>query len=617
VRIFRLLIVSCILICALHAAAQSTQVFVTQTEGWRAHSGDDPAWASPEFDDSSWTTISLDRAAFPREFIAGHSRWFRKRIHLPAQPGPMQLVVSALDGSYEVYVDGRRVSPPVQSSFRWQADVTRIFALSAAAGSGQDVQVAIRSHLYDQPFWDSWPPVVAVASPAAAKGWKSARDGARLGSGIFFLGVNLLTTLASLIVLTLYFQQRGHREYLWLGLCMLSLGLTNLLISTQYYLPISLNGFLGDPCEYWFIAAQIQLVYAFVSRKPPRAVRLYQWAMIALPFVLNPIAWSGGANVVFYSWLENGLVLPGMIVSIGVLIAWAVRGNREAAMLLAPMFLANVGALFIDIDSAAVYLNSSWKGMPTLRLGMVVFSFQAVAEALFLLAIGLVIFLRFVRISREQVRTQAEIEAARAVQQVLIPDTLPSVPGFHVDSVYRPAQQVGGDFFQIIPLPDGGVLTVVGDVSGKGMPAALTVALVVGTLRTLVETTSSPAEILAGLNRRLDGRSTGFTTCVAVRILPNGEATLASAGHLNPYISSQDAAPREIHVAAGLPLGLAADSAYADAPLALAPGETITFLSDGVVEARNQRGELFGFERTCAVAARPADQIARTAEDFG
>jgi serine phosphatase RsbU (regulator of sigma subunit) len=143
------------------------------------------------------------------------------------------------------------------------------------------------------------------------------------------------------------------------------------------------------------------------------------------------------------------------------------------------------------------------------------------------------------------------------------------------------------------------------------------VALIVGTLRTLAETTSSPAQILAGLNRRLVGRSAGFTTCLAVRVLPGGQATMASAGHLNPYISSADTSPREIAQAVALPLGLSADAEYSDVPLTLEPGETLTFLSDGVVEARNAHGELFGFERARVVSARPADEIARTAESFG
>lgn len=618
-RICRFFVLCSILLCALAAHAQSApQILVPQMDGWHVHLGDDPAWARPALDDSAWATISLDGTSFPREFLAGHSRWFRKRIRLPDQPGPMQLVIQSYDDSYEVYLDGRRVSPPIRSSLVWHSG-TQIFPLRDAADPHlREVEVAIRSHFYSQPFWVLNPfASISVASPQAAANFKTAADGQMLGANIALIAIDCVMFAAGLLVFTLFLQQRGRREYLWLGFFLICMAQTGGLFALQAFIPVAWNGFLGDPCEYWAFAAGFEFVYAFIGRKPHRAARMYVWALVAAPFLINPWSWSGKIQPVAYSWLENGIVFPALVVPIVLLIVWARRGNREAALLLGPMFLANFGSFLVDIEVAGEYIHPSWHGFPSLHLGLVRIDYQALTQAVFLLAVGLVIFLRFLRVSREQVTMQSELAAARAVQQVLIPDALPSVPGFRINSVYHPAQQVGGDFFQIIPLSGGGVLAVVGDVSGKGMPAALTVALIVGTLRTLVEVTSSPAEILAGLNRRLEGRSTGFTTCVVVRIMPDGIATLASAGHLNPYISSPSAAPREITAPASLPLGLAANAEYADVPLVLAPGETITFLSDGVVEARNAHGELFGFDRACALAAHSAGQIAQTAEDFG
>ncbi len=108
-----------------------------------------------------------------------------------------------------------------------------------------------------------------------------------------------------------------------------------------------------------------------------------------------------------------------------------------------------------------------------------------------------------------------------------------TVPGFAIDSVYKPAAELGGDFFQVIALPDTSTLIVIGDVSGKGLKAAMTVSLIVGTLRTLADYTQQPAEILHGLNRRLFGRvQDGFATCVVLRFEANGNATMANAGHL-------------------------------------------------------------------------------------
>jgi len=617
-RIGRLLVAGTLLLCAVCAAAQAgTEIFVPQVDGWRVHLGDDAAWAAPDFNDSSWPTASLDPATFPRELMSGRWRWYRKRIHLPNQPGAMQLLISSLNGSYEVYVEGRLVSAPIQSVFRWQKQVAGIFPLAAAGQAGDDVEVAIRSHLYDQAYFTSRPPLVGIGNSAGVTSFKVAEDGQVLGRRVVQLGISFVRVLAGVILLSLFWLQRGRREYLWLGLFLLFSGLSNFTITAQAYIPVSWNGFFGDPCEYWFFAAQLEFVYAFVGHKPHLPVRGYQWLLVATPFVLSPLAWAGAMNASTYDWAENGIVLPSIVITISMLIAWARRGNREAAVLIGPMLLADLGSLLVDAQGAISYVDPSFPGFPRLHLGLVTVDFVAAAQILFLLAIGLVIFLRFVGVSREQVKTQSELEAAGAVQQLIIPHAIPSIPGFQIDSVYHPAQQVGGDFFEIIPMPYGGVLAVVGDVSGKGMPSALTVALVLGTLRTLAEVTSNPAEILSGLNRRLDGRSTGFTTCLVVSILPDGDAVMASAGHLNPYISSAHEAPRELDASPGLPLGLAANSDYANVPMVFAPGETITFLSDGVVEARDAQGELFGFDRACALAAQSAERIAEAAEVFG
>jgi serine phosphatase RsbU (regulator of sigma subunit) len=145
------------------------------------------------------------------------------------------------------------------------------------------------------------------------------------------------------------------------------------------------------------------------------------------------------------------------------------------------------------------------------------------------------------------------------------------------------------------------------------MPAAMTVSLLVGTFRTLAHYTQSPAEILTAMNVRMLARSHGgFTTCLVLRADPDGSLTLASAGHLAPYLAG-----KELALENGLPLGLAAGSTYLESAFHLAPGEQLTLLTDGVVEAHGKTGALFGFERTAAISRQSADQIAETAELFG
>jgi serine phosphatase RsbU (regulator of sigma subunit) len=228
--------------------------------------------------------------------------------------------------------------------------------------------------------------------------------------------------------------------------------------------------------------------------------------------------------------------------------------------------------------------------------------------------VTLVIFARdLIRDRREKQRMAAELEAGRAVQQVLIPEEIPTIPGFNIHSVYKPYGEVGGDFFQILPIKTGGVLVVIGDVSGKGMPAAMMVSLLVGTALTLAESTTSPSEILTGLNHRLQGRSRGgFTTCLVLRADSSGTLIIANAGHIAPYLGG-----KELTLNNGFPLGLSAQSTYTEGIFQLAAGQQLTLVTDGVVEARDKTGALFGFDRTAAMSSQSADQIAKTAELFG
>jgi serine phosphatase RsbU (regulator of sigma subunit) len=196
---------------------------------------------------------------------------------------------------------------------------------------------------------------------------------------------------------------------------------------------------------------------------------------------------------------------------------------------------------------------------------------------------------------------------------VLVPNQMPAMDRYAVEAVYVPAREVGGDFFQVIPCPDGSLLVVIGDVSGKGIPAAMVVALVVGTLRTATEFTTSPAKLLKILNDRLLGRlRSGFATCLVARISPAGELTVANAGHLSPYLNGE-----ELTLEPQVPLGIVESPFWREEHWRLTPTDRLTFLSDGVVEARGESGELFGFDRTKEISGQPAQSIADAARAFG
>jgi len=177
---------------------------------------------------------------------------------------------------------------------------------------------------------------------------------------------------------------------------------------------------------------------------------------------------------------------------------------------------------------------------------------------------------------------------------------------------------VGGDFFQLVPAEGncaGSTLVVIGDVSGKGLKAAMSVALIVGAIRTLVEISSSPSEILAGINRRVCGRlQDGFVTCLILRLDPDGTCVMANAGHPPPFLND-----REMEAPGALPLGLISDLGYAEHRTRLKQNDHLTLYTDGLLEARNPVGELFGFERMHALfATKPsAAEAAQIAVDFG
>jgi serine phosphatase RsbU (regulator of sigma subunit) len=197
----------------------------------------------------------------------------------------------------------------------------------------------------------------------------------------------------------------------------------------------------------------------------------------------------------------------------------------------------------------------------------------------------------------------------------MVPEELPQVAGYSIESVYRPAAEVGGDFFQVIPLRSGRTLVVLGDVSGKGLRAAMIVSMIVGTLRAVSGYTEEPAEILGELNRRLCGSMhEGFVTCLAVRVETGGRLTLANAGHLPPYVNGT-----EIGLAGSLPLGVTETAAYEQTSLELSLRDVLMLVTDGIAEAQSGQHVLLGFAKVEQMlrAGSTAKSVADTAQQYG
>lgn len=234
--------------------------------------------------------------------------------------------------------------------------------------------------------------------------------------------------------------------------------------------------------------------------------------------------------------------------------------------------------------------------MVAIALGYVGFLVVSVSEAR-----------RRIRLELEKASLESELAAAREIQRLMVPEELPPAPGYAIESIYRPAAQVGGDFFQVISLGGDQTLVVVGDVSGKGLSAAMIVSMLIGMLHTISRISPDPAQILAELNSRLleSKHGGGFVTCLAVRLDPSGHITLANAGHLSPWLNGV-----EIAFVGSTPLSLLASAVPERASLEMRDGDRLTLITDGVVEARDSHGALFGFARTESLLRREASPLA-------
>src|SRR5215216_4432963 len=217
-------------------------------------------------------------------------------------------------------------------------------------------------------------------------------------------------------------------------------------------------------------------------------------------------------------------------------------------------------------------------------------------------------------------RFEQELEVARLIQQNFLPRELPDLPGWQIAAYYRPAREVGGDFYDVIPLPDGRVAFVVGDVTDKGVPAALVMSATRSILRASAQRLIEPGLVLERVNEHLcpDMPEKMFVTCLYGVLDPSsGHLRFANAGHDLPYVKTADGIV-ELR-ARGMPLGLMPDMPYEEKEAILAPGDSVLLHSDGVVEAHDPRRDMFGFPRlkeTMADAPGGQELIDRVLSDL-
>jgi predicted ester cyclase len=218
----------------------------------------------------------------------------------------------------------------------------------------------------------------------------------------------------------------------------------------------------------------------------------------------------------------------------------------------------------------------------------------------------------FEREIRARERVEQDLRVARSIQQASLPKEVPELEGWRIATYYQPAREVGGDLYDLFELEEGRVGVVVGDATGKGMPAALVVSAASSMLRAVAQAfhSSSPGEVLSRVNETLVARipSNMFVTCFYA-ILDPKSATLsyANAGHDLPYMCHSDGDAEELR-ARGMPLGLMLGMIYEEVEVSLREGKSVLFYSDGLVEAHDPKGEMFGFPRLRALVAEHGEE---------
>jgi hypothetical protein len=625
---------------------------------WRVGITANTAASEADFDDSSWAVrdASASMAAIPDADkpqqpqgvhvtvsgpvgpdVLGTSgtryAWFRLHIRLAPNHGPVALLIElpvSQNPTYgvssglnvDVFANGKLIPPEGANGsdpLRYQA-ISRIYDLKLDP-STTSLVLAVRSFYipYGQGAYTSF-----FAERTLSLGnrndlvseltlWRDHNLFERMPRLIYCV----LLIVLSAFLLALYFAQRGHLEYLWLAL--------HYLVQAPIAF-VELYGSFARLDSLLYAALMLQLVlisaYLFFEFLVAFLALPRKWYIRWLRYCAPVLVLVGPMLLMISHGRYVGLALAIIFFGVFLWIVWwsifvfvtliaaAVRRNFEAGLLLVPLVLSLVGIIEpMVLTSLKESTGRDFHSPLTVMAGPIPFHFSAFGDFAGILVIVLIIFFRFLRIQRTQERVSSELEAARSVQELLIPLEKPATPGFEVDSVYNPANEVGGDFFHVQAVGDRGILVVVGDVAGKGLKAAMNVSMLMGALRSSSD--QSPGKILESLNRVLVGTDS-FTTCQAAWFGNNGELVLANAGHLPPYLNSQ-----EVAIAGGLPLGVLPEIHYDELRLYLHPGDRILLLSDGVVEARKTSGELFGFDRVHNLSSQTAFYLAEAARAFG
>jgi stage II sporulation SpoE-like protein/beta-galactosidase-like protein len=579
----------------------------------RYHFGDDPdgkfGWTNPNFDDSAWP-IAQNGLVPSRSRETNRFQWVRIRVQVPNDlNAPMAIHLDGLGvqpTTWQVFVNGQALGgqgdfPP--HAYPADPPVSPVMILPPSlAQPGSVALVAVREW-YAPAFIESGVPghptaAINHADVLSLTVHAGAAD-ALIANGPEY-ALSALLALAGIALLAFWHYSRG-REYLWAAIMLLSPLATAILSTGPVAASLSFH--------------TLTLAWAVVYAAGLIAEIEFMWALFGLRSGWLRILWHAIWIVVWLAEISETYFMesPAFLHLCQIII---VAGIPAFDCILFPVCIREIfrpgGNRAIAAAQSlfeVIVLLGAFGYSVHLALGPYPLDLWTLSIMFLNIAIAAMLFRRAWKAWKESSSLRAEFEAAREVQEQLVAPAV-DVPGFRIESAFAPAKQVGGDFFRVLPDGEGSVLVVVGDVSGKGLTAAMTVSAIMGALRDYPS--RGPTDVLAHLNRVLYGQLNGFVTCCVTRIGPDGAATIANAGNPAPYRNGE-----EMAVEPGLPLGLLADATYAETRYQLAPNDRLTFVSDGVLEATNARGELYGFARTQSISTESAEDIAQAAQAFG
>ena len=630
---------------ATFTAAANGLPLISLDGPWRFHLGDEaqqpesaqPEWAKPGFDDSGWKLLRSDVpwSDQGQKSPDGYG-WYRFRVRVEGRgPNgamqPMGILLPPFATGYEIFADGQRIGstgsyaktpiPFLQTAVVRSA----LFPLPVTAlepgASGHTYLIALR--VWSDPliaqYYFSGPShgggeVGSLATLNDELVQRTTRE-------LYFYTDNftfaMLAFATAIFSLGLFWFRRRETEYLWFALVPVFLGLNallNILFVVRWQL-LPLWDLVGSATE---VGYEIALL-VFVSRVLGSPLSRLRQALIvlgSLSIFTVPLYWAEVVTPPIAGWIGILLLLPVSLWVLGKLTQESVRGNAVARLMLAPVILMTGLSLLDDLTLTLAQFHMIGDSLPFEKAIYVAgFSLHPtiLAQTLFLLSMMGFLIDRFTRARRREEHLVSSMEAARQVQRLLLPEAMPTVAGVEIECVYYPAEMVGGDFFLAVPTERGGLIALLGDVSGKGLPASMLVAMLVGAARAQMAITSDPASILNGLNAALRAHRTGhLATCVVCHLAEDGHLTLASAGHPAPYRNGS-----EIALEGALPLGVIEDGGYENRALRLEPGDRLVMISDGILEAQDEAGNLLGFAATAQASSMTAHALAEAALAHG